>query len=335
MNQPLHLILNISLCSVLSAGMVSAGSPQKAIPRPDDYQLQRMVGSKLETAVRVTAWKAPEPQRTNLAIYSVALPQMQEALMRRVAAYFGLKGEIQPIRGDTLGQIGYWIKESNPARPQEDREVKYWLTTGGFTYGTGDNGYRYDTKTKTHPVVGVPTKEEAKAKALEMLSLFGLTASDLQHHPDGRIASGSSSSTITYTDRTDGQRKRLVVQQNVSFYQRVPSGGTTVSVGDGGKLEFSFVSEGKVSGIEWFFRKLLNAGEAKPKTSQEVMKDVGSGKAWTWHQELPSRLTVTDCVLAYPQGNSWLHQEYVWPFFMLTAAGPGGRNVVLYIPLEW
>jgi hypothetical protein len=112
------------------------------------------------------------------------------------------------------------------------------------------------------------------------------------------------------------QRKRVVIQQNVSFYQRVPFGGTTVGVGDGGQLRFSFVSEGKVSGIEWFFRKMEKAGEARPKTSKDIMRDIRKRKAWTWHQSVPSSLTVTNCVLAYPQGNSWLNQDYVWPFYM-------------------
>jgi hypothetical protein len=335
MSQRLHLILKAGLCLLLSAATAAAGSRPKAIPPPDDYQLERMVGNRLETAVRVSAWQAPEPQQTNWAIYSVALPQMDEALMRRVAAHFGVKGQIEQIRGDTLGHIGYWIKESNPGRPQEDREVKFWLTIGSFSYGTGDNGYRYDPKTKTHPVFGVPTKEEARAKALQMLPLVGLTTNDLQLHPDGRIASASSSPGITYTDRSDGQRKRVVIQQNVSFYQRVPFGGRTVGVGDGGKLTFSFVSEAKVSGIEWFFRKLVKAGEAKPKASKEIMKDIAKRNAWTWHQRVPSRVTVTECVLVYPQGNSWLHQEYVWPFYMLTATGSDGQTLTLYVPLEW
>ena len=181
----------------------------------------------------------------------------------------------------------------------------------------------------------MPTKEEAKAKALQMLPLLGLSTNDLQHHPDGRIASASSSSAITYTDKSDGQRRQVVVQQNVSFYQRVPSGGTTVGVGDGGKLTFNFVSEGKVSGIELFFRKLVRAGEAKAKTSEQIIKDLANGNVWTWHQRVPSRATVTSCVLAYPLGNSWLHQEYVWPFHMLTATGSDGRAVTLYVPLEW
>ena len=93
--------------------------------------------------------------------------------------------------------------------------------------------------------------------------------------------------------------------------------------------------EAKVSSIEWFFRKMEKTGQAKPKTSKEIMRDIRNRKAWTWHQTVPSSVTITNCVLAYPQGNSWLNQDYVWPFYMLTGIASEGRTITLYVPLEW
>ena len=76
-------------------------------------------------------------------------------------------------------------------------------------------------------------------------------------------------------------------------------------------------------------------GNLDTKTSKEIMRDVRNRKAWTWHQTVPSSITITNCVLAYPQGNSWLNQKHVWPFYMLTGTDSGGRTATLYVPLEW
>jgi hypothetical protein len=182
---------------------------------------------------------------------------------------------------------------------------------------------------------GVPGKEEAKEKALMFLPVLGLSTNDLEHYGNGRIRWASSASEVGYTDRLDKQRKKAVMARNVTFYQRVFAGGVTASVGDGGTLRFTFVSEGKVASIEWFFRKLRKAGEAKPKSSKEIMRDITRRNAWTWHQNVPSSITVTNCVLAYPQGNSWLNQKSVWPFYMVTGTDSEGRGVTVFVPLDY
>ena len=329
--------LSLSLVAVISVLLRSlpAGQAAKPIPWPEPYELERMIGNKVETSVRVAAWKAPEPQRTNLLIYSVLPPQMDEALMRRVAERFGIKGEIEQIRGDTLGHLGFWIKETNPTNSAKSREVKFWLTIGSFSFSSGDDGYLWDIKQHQPLMHGVPNKEEGKQKALELLPLLGLSTNDLEHYSNGRLRWASGASEIGYTDRVDKQRKKAVMARNVSFYQRVPGGGVTAGVGDGGELRFSFVREGKVSRIEWFFRKMEKAGEAQPKTSKDIMRDLRNRNAWTWHQGVPTSLTVTNCVLAYPQGNSWLNQDYVWPFYMVTGTNIEGHTTTFYVPLEW
>jgi hypothetical protein len=294
-----------------------------------------MVGNPLDEGMQVAAWQAPEPQRTNLFIYSVAPPQMDERLMRRVAAKFGLDGEIEQITGDTLGQIGYWIRKSNADDPKQNQTVKYWLTFGKFSYGTGDDGHRYNKETKRHEEYRVPDKETAKAMALDLLPLLGLSTNDFECHPDGRLKWYTGESTVSYTDKTTRQRKREVIQRSVSLYQRVPGGGVTFGIGDGAQLRIDFVTDGKVTSIEWSFRKMKKAGEAKPKTSKDIMRDLLQRNAWTWHELVPSSLTITNCVLAYPQGNSLLYQPHVWPFYMVTGTNAGGRATTLFVPLEW
>jgi hypothetical protein len=335
--QPIHLILvlEIGLLVMLPVSAYCREQQRNGIDHPKEYQLERMVGNQIETSVRVSAWKAPEPQRTNLFIYSVAPPQVDEALMRRVADRLAVKGAIEEIRGETLGHMGYWIKEPNPTNSAKWREIKLWLTMPSFTYSAGDDGFRWDIARHRPLMSGVPDKEQAKVKALELLPVLGLGTNDLQHRQDGRLDMWSSAGTTSYTDRNDRQRKTVVKEQSVSFWQRVPGGGTTVGVGDGGNLRFSFISEGKVSGIEWCFRKMQKAGEGTPKTSKTIIRDLRNRNAWTWHQDVPDSVTITNCVLAYPQGNSWLYQEHVWPFYMVTGVSPNGKTVTLYVPLEW
>ncbi len=327
--------LKILLCFCVPLLALSAEQGPKSIPRPEADELERTVGERIEAAVKVRSWTAPEPKNTKPAIYAVAAPQLDEILMRRVAQTFGVTGELKRISGDTLGQLGFEIREAANTNSGKYRTVYFWLSTGRFGYDTGDDGYRYDRITKQHDVRGVPDKEEAKGKALDILPILSLSTNDLEHYPNGRLKWSSSGSTISYTDRVDNQRKIVVIARHVSFYQRVPYGGVTAGVGDGGRLRFSFVSEGKLASIELFFRKLVKVDEAKPKSSKEIIRDLRSQNAWSWYRTIASAMTITSCDLAYPQANSWFQQEYVRPFYMLNGTDSDGRTATLFVPAEW
>jgi hypothetical protein len=329
------LKLALAVLFVPAAMRSCADARAGGIPRPDSYTLERLVGNPLDEPIRILAWNARPPPTTNLFIYAASLPAMDEALMHRVAQHFGVKGEITQIKGDTLGHLGFWIRERNPTNEIEDRVVKFWVTKGDFSYSGGSDGHGWDLKNHKPLVSGVPSKEETKRLALELLSLLRLSTNDLAHSPDGRLLSGFSRPTIGYTDRTDKQRKRVVISSSVTFYQKIPGGGVSDGIGDGGAIRFSFGVEGKLFAIEWFFRKLTKAGEAKAKSTADVIQNIRKGTAWTWHQTVRSPITVTDCVLAYPQANSFLHQEYLWPFYRVSATDVDGRTVTLYVPLEW
>lgn len=327
--------LSLSLAGMLWMPLLAlcAGQGHKAVPKPESYELERMVGNRLETSVKVS-WKAPEPQPTNLFIYAVESVRLDEKLMKRVAERFSVAGEITPMPVDREGDIGFWIKEANPTNAAKYRCVSFSLSSGSIAYHSGDDGYRWDIKNHAPLMSGVPDKEQAKQRALELLPLLGLTTNSLEHYGNGRLRWASSASEIGYTDRADKQRKKAVMSRNISFFQQVP-GGVTAGIGNGGLLRFSFVSEGKVADIEWLFRKLLEVGVAKPKSSRQVIRDISNRNAWTWSRTVPSSLSITNCVLAYPQGNSWLYQKHVWPFYMLTGTNSEGGSVTLFVPLEW
>jgi hypothetical protein len=328
------MIRSLSIFVLLPCVLAAAHSASLGIPKPSEAELERLVGNRTEPAIKNVRWRTDEPQQTNLIIYSVGLTRFDESLVERVAKYFGIPGKLEPFPKDHPHSPGYWIRQVNATNAAKSRSVSASLFNGTFSYSAGDDGYRYDLQARRPDVRGVPDKEQAKAMALNLLPLLGLSENDLEHQANGRLRWSSGSSDIGYTDRADMQRKKVAMAQQVTFYQRVPGGGTTSSVGDGGQLRFVFVSEGKVSEIEWFFRPMTNAGTAKPKTSRQILRDIEKANAWTWHGTLPSSITITNCVLAYPQGNSGLGQQYVWPFYRVMGAS-SGRTVTLFVPLEW
>jgi hypothetical protein len=310
------------------------GQGLRAAGEAGQLDMERIVGNQIENAVQIASWKADKPQQTNLFIYSAQRPKLDEALLRRVAGRFSLTGQVKQISGDTMGHVGYAIKEANPPVPAKPRSVFFWVTMGNFGYETGDDGDRFNPATKTHEVRGVPEKEDAKQEALKLLPVLGLSTNDLEHYPNGRIRWASSPKSISYTDKEDKKRKTLTIARNVAFFQRVPGGGTTTGVGDAGQLRFTFVSERKVANIEWFFRSLHQEGQAKPKTIDDITRDLAERNAYTWNQSVPSSIAVTNCVLSYPQGNSWLDQKEVWPFYKLDGVASDGRAISLFIPLS-
>jgi hypothetical protein len=313
-------------CSYLSAAVT---------PEPDTHILERTVGYQLGTPPRHVEWKSPEPTQSNLTVYSASLPPFDATVMQRVADHFRVRGDIKQFTDRDASAFGYLIEERNPTNRMAARDVAYIATTGAFRYGTADRGDRWDIKNHKPLVHGVPDKVEATRMAIELFPLLGISTNDLHHRPDGCLFTSSGEEGVTYNERGTKERKRVVIQRSISFHQRIPGAGVTSNVGDGGQVRFTFVSEGKVAGIEWFFRKLEPAGLAKPKSRQELINNIKSGRCWTRDQKAPRSLTVTNCELAYPQANSGTYQPYVWPFYMVTGVGDDGRRVTLFIPAEW
>lgn len=112
----------------------------------------------------------------------------------------------------------------------------------------------------------------------------------------------------------------MLQKRSVTFFQRVP-GGETLSVGEGGSLEVAFVSEGKLAEIELLFRDIKPVASAKAMSSKQIIDSIRHGKAWTFRASFPDVLTITNCGVAYPQGNSSYRQMYLWPVYRATGFG--------------
>jgi hypothetical protein len=332
---------------IMLAGWIGVGCALGAatLPQPDDYLLERIVGNRIDTSIPSVEWKTAEPASMPPAIYSAELMPFDAALMERVARAFSVAGEVVPIPESPMkfearfgsllnGPVGFWINDGGATNSGHHGCVAYYHR-GLFFYGSGEEPYHYDLLSKTFLVHGVPENPEAIRKAVALFPLLGITTNDLEVRKDGRLVVLGREQTIGYTDRADMKAKRLVVQRTVIFIQRIPQAGVSAGIGDGGTLEFSFGSEGRVAAIQWCFRPLTKVGEAKPMTAKNILRAIHQAKSFCWLETVPHSLIVTNCSLAYPQGNSFLFQDHLWPFYMLTCKSDNRGGITLFVPTEW
>lgn len=315
-----------------------SGATRSQIPRPSEDEMEFLVGQPMPSRFSKLDWRAGEPPQSNLVIYAVVPPRYEQSRLEALAKAVGISGPIVPMPDDLTIAPGYWIKEPNPTNSFLWTSVYFSKSTGLIGHGSWDSGHRWDLKNRRPFASGVPDRDEAFRRVIALLPALGVTTNDLELRANGTIRWQSTTDGTTYTDRTDKQRKRYIRQRTITLFQRVPNGGITHSIGNGGCLEAGFVSEGKLTSVEMLFRQMKEVGQAKPLTKKEVIKALEKGRGWTLRQFLPPNLTVTNCALVYPQGNSDLKQAYVWPFYGVTGFSiqKGQTNAVnIYVPLSW
>jgi hypothetical protein len=332
----LALVVRTAACAVL---ILSAGCGTQAsdFAPPSAGELSELVGQRLDRGVQVLAWTATDPPGTSAPVYSVRIPKFDPAFLRRLAAGVGIKGGIKPNQTHLGAEPGYWIEDLNPTNSRLGGSLVFSTTTGEIAYCSNDHGESYDKKAHRPVAERVPEPGEAHDKALALLPLLGLSTNDLQLRPDGRVAWRSTTTGVTYTDRDTLERKRLTVARHIVFDQRM-EGGKVTGVGGGGQLRVSFVSEGKLHMIEVMFRRGPIVGQARPRSRVGIISALNARNAWSWNGSMPEKLTVTNCMVVYPQGNGSMRQEYLWPFYAVAGTSTqGGQTnaVTLYVPLEW
>jgi hypothetical protein len=323
------------LDGIVAALLMVTTSRAVDIPVPRNSDLSEFLGQPMPRPIERTTWATSEPPQTNLIIYAVQPPNYDSNRLEALANFVGAPGE--PARMPDYLDIapGYWIKCPNPTNNLLWRSVFFSERTGALGYGSGDNGYRWDLKNRQPLVRGVPSYQEAMRRAFGLLPVLGLTTNDLELSPDGSIRRQFSKDVTGYNEIGSKERKEVVQKRTAIFFQRVP-GGETISVGEGGSLQVSFVSEGKISDIDFLFRDLRPSGYASPMLSKDIVRALRQAKAWTFGQALPEFLTITNCTVAYPQGNSSYRQRFVWPVYRVVGFGrvEGQTNAFsFFIPL--
>ena len=224
-------------------------------------------------------WKTSEPPPTNLFIYAVEPFHYDREQLLKVAGYFGVKGDLQPLPSDSPMAPGHWIKQPNPTNWPWFKAVSVSEKSGAYSFGGDESDYKWDNQNHKPLVRGVPSPEQALAKSLALLPVFNVLTNDLEHTPDGKLRLSYTTEGTTYTDRSDGLKKRFIRRINIMFWQRVREGASTVSIGGGGMFEASFISEGHFAEIQYLFRKLRPVGTAKPMTSKELVSQIERGNS--------------------------------------------------------
>lgn len=307
-----------------------------ASPSLSHADLDQLLGQPMPAPIPKVVWAAAQPSQTNPPIYSVQSPRYDPQRLRALADFVGVRGEPVPMPDSLDIAPGYWIKSPHPTNSFLWSSVFFSERTGALGYGIPDNGYRWDIKNHTPMVQGVPTHAQALQKALQLLPVLGLTTNDLELAADGSPRRQFTKEVTGYNDYVTKEHKEMLQKRSVILFQRVP-GGETISIGEGGALEVSFISQARLAEIQFLFRDIKPVAAARPMSPAQITDTLKRGKAWTFRTRLPQSLTITNCVVAYPQANSSYRQKFVWPVYSLTGFGSldsQTNTFSLFIPMD-
>ncbi|MGH7977101.1 MAG: hypothetical protein ACREC8_10610 [Limisphaerales bacterium] len=306
---------------------------------PSETELEDLTGEALPYPVKSVIWQAKEPPKTNLFIYAVQPKIFRPEFLKSLAEFLGVHGEMQTMPASmVLDAPGYWIKEPNPTNQSSWKSVAFSERSGSIGFGSGEDNHKWDLKNHKPLAHGVPDEKEALQRTLALLPMLGITTNDLEHLPDGRLKYGCNTDGTWYNDRYDnGARKRYIRQINIELWQKIQDGASVLSIGGGGMLRAGYISEGHLAELEMTFRNVKPIGSALPKTSKELTRMLKRGDGRSFHSLVPSSLTITNCILVYPEANSATKQDFLWPFYALSAVSvqDGETNsFYIYEPLN-
>jgi len=301
------------------------------VPRPGKDDLRRLVGDQIGD-VKVLNWAAGDLEATNLVIYKIEAPKYNREQLLTLAKNLGVTGEPERMPSSFSSAPGYWIKEANPTNRPWFKAVSFSEKSGSYVFAGDEDDHRWDLKNHRPLVRGVPTADEALAKTLQLLPMFNLTTNDLERTAEGKLRWRCTTDGTTYTDKTDGKKKRFIRRINVMLWQRMPGGGSTFSIGGGGMLEASYISDGKLAQVECVFRKLRPVGTAKLMNRNQIIQALKRGDARSFQMPSCQNLTITNCSLVYPQLSGDHKQSFVWPFYAASGfeIGDGETNYVAF-----
>lgn len=304
--------------------------------KPSQQDLEQTVGTPVRGLVTDAKWATGEPTASPSPIHRIVPSRFDEARFLSIAKTLGFTNSPEPIPITKRSAPGVWIREAAPVKFGW-RSLAFSEAEGSLTFGSGDDGWRYDAQAKRPVAPNVPTREEAFEKALSLLDSLGISTNEIGRRADGSLRWSYVTSTTGFMDRATRKTVTIPFKATITFSQRIP-GGSTYSVGSSGLLRIDFVSEGKLSGIESFIRKVEPCGSAQPRSKEEILKMVQRGAAHTWKTQVPASVTITNCIVGYPLAAPGYSQEFAWPFHWLMATGRIGdrqESLYLFVPFRY
>jgi hypothetical protein len=332
--------INICRLSALLAALLLYQGPTRADEKPTpptDGELDELLGEKLSRPVTSLTWRAGEPPKNNLFIYAAKAQAYRPELLKSLASALGVHGDLQALPAIIFYAPGYWIKEPNPTNKETWKALIYSKTSGMIRYSSGEDNHKWDLKNHRPLAAGVPSEQEALQRTLSLLPALGITTNDLEHLQSGELRYACNDEGTQFNDRYDnGKHKRYIRQINIELWQGIQDGASVLSIGGGGMLRVGYISEGRLAELEMTFRSLIPAGQVSPKTSKELIGMLKHGVGRTFQESVPTAITITNCALVYPEANSAIRQDYLWPAYALEgmAIEGGETNIVrIYQPL--
>lgn len=203
-------------------------------------------------------------ERGNGKVYQLQLSGDPKALLRKVADYFQVSGEIREEEWSSAEYPSYGI-----GTPQRQVGLN-WSGTGTFYFGTYDEGsFRCENKTITlengetfetcEPIYTpelIPSEASIRAQALEIFTNFGLQITADQIRVDRYDWGASAAGSL----RVDGQETALEWWVN-------------------------FDGAGKLSNVYGHFATVVDRGEFKTVSAKEASERIKDGR---WFGSAPS-----------------------------------------------
>lgn len=124
---------------------------------PTESELEDLTGEALPYRIKSVTWQASEPPKANLVIYAVQPKAFRPELLKSLAEFLGVHGEVQNMPASMVVDApGYWIKEPNPTNHSSWKSVVFSERSGSISFGSGEDNHKWDLKNHRPLAEGVP-----------------------------------------------------------------------------------------------------------------------------------------------------------------------------------
>jgi hypothetical protein len=190
-------------------------------------------------------------------------------------------------------------------------------------------------------IEGVPTPDEAKKMAVQVLARLGFPCSGLANIPGTtNLLAFSDDREQTRFDPTRGKAVTETSARGVYLVRQV-DGIPMAGIGIGGGAHVKFGNRGKIAQIELVWRNLQRIERRKVATTSEIVEWIKDGRAvmtrgTTVDSSSVKKLIVKNISPLYASASGSERQNFVSPFAKIKALAQVGETnapVILYCPI--
>jgi len=299
------------LISLLTIAAITCGVAQE---QPKDSELRLLVGPP--TKCDILGWDIDAPTRKALPIYEIKRAEDAQALINAWAERFNVNGKIMPIPPGLAEAPGLWIKEMLKDNSGKWKCVAYSYRTGNMLFTSGDDGHRWDLKNKKPLIKNVPNRKEAEKMVVKLAGELGIGSHNFQLDNNGRLDCDQRLNVLRYYSRELGFPTEIVKKRTIVVKQTLPF-GSLYSVGDAGKFEVGFITDGEISDCRYTYvvaePKYNKLGVGTSTIESRARRGLGH----SWISKVKKGATVSDWDIVYPMSDTGMISETLWPYYRL------------------